>query len=311
MHISQTQPSGSSGLEHTDEPERAYVHLDELRIRDPYVLADTPSGSYFLYGTTDPDPWTGPAIGFDAYRSDDLEHWLGPFPAFRPPFGFWGTTQFWAPEVHMHAGRYVMLATFAGHGRSRGTQVLIADKPEGPFTPWSDGPVTPDEWESLDGTLHVDSDGLPWLVFCQEWVQIGDGSIVALRLSNDLRRAGSKAVVLFHASEAPWPRPVPGTSSYVTDGPFVFREPSTGELVMLWSSLGDSGYALGVSRSAGGILGPWRHETQPLWAGDGGHGMVFTTFDGRRMVALHQPNDSPRERAVLREIHGRGVPYLS
>ena len=307
-HGAQTVPTSQIldhdrvGVEHSGEPEGADVRLNDLRIRDPYVLADAGSGSYLLYGTTDPDPWSGPGVGFDAYRSDDLEHWSGPIEAFRPPAGFWGTTQFWAPEVHIHAGRYFMLATFAGAGRRRGTQVLSADRPEGPFLPWGNGPITPDDWESLDGTLHIDQHGAPWLVFCHEWTQVGDGSIAALRLSDDLTHAASKPIVLFHASEAPWTRPVPATDSYVTDGPFVTRDGRTGELVMLWSSVGDAGYALGVARSSRSILGPWRHDHQPLWSRDGGHGMLFTTFDGRRMLAMHQPNDSPRERAVLREM---------
>lgn len=41
----------------------------------------------------------------------------------------------------------------------RGTQILRADKPEGPFVPLSDGPVTPADWECLDGTLYVAADG--------------------------------------------------------------------------------------------------------------------------------------------------------
>lgn len=299
------EPAGN-GSELSSERSDATVRLSDLRIRDPYVLADPHSGSYFLYGTTDADPWEGPAVGFDAYRSQDLELWRGPIAAFRPPAGFWGTTQFWAPEVHIHAGRYFMLATFAGPGRRRGTQVLVADRPEGPFAPWSNGPVTPDDWESLDGTLYTDADSVHWLVFCHEWVQIGDGSIAALRLSEDLKRAASEPIVLFRASEAAWARPVSGTDSYVTDGPFLIRDSGTGDLVMLWSSLGDAGYTMGVARSTTDILGPWRHDERPLWSRDGGHGMVFSTFDGRRMLALHQPNDSPRERVVLRELRDHG-----
>ncbi|WP_297789650.1 glycoside hydrolase family 43 protein [Microbacterium sp.] len=289
------------------ESGRDTVRLNDFRIRDPYVLADATSGSYFLYGTTDPDPWSGQGVGFDAYRSTNLEDWSGPIAVFRPPADFWGTTQFWAPEVHAHSGRYFMFATFAGEERSRGTQVLVAERPEGPFLPWSDGPVTPEDWESLDGTLHIDPHGRPWLVFCHEWVQIGDGSIAALRLTSDLRKAATTPVVLFHASEAPWTRPVPGTGSYVTDGPFLTRDRITGELVMLWSSLSDTGYTLGAARSSTGILGPWQHHDQPVWSQDGGHGMLFTTFDGRQMLALHQPNDSPWERATLLRPRGRGT----
>lgn len=207
-HILDRSPADA---EQPGTPDEADLRLSDLRIRDPYVLADAISGTYFLYGTTDQEPWSGPGVGFDAYRSSDLEHWSGPIEVFRPPAGFWGTTQFWAPEMHRYAGRYFMFATFAGPVRRRGTQALVADRPDGPFLPWSDGPVTPDGWESLDGTLHVDPDGVPWLVFCHEWLQIGDGSIAVLRRSDELTRAVGEPIVLFHASEARWARPVTPT----------------------------------------------------------------------------------------------------
>lgn len=35
---------------------------------------------------------------------------------------------------------------------------------------------------------------------------------------------------------------------------------------------------------------------------DGGHGMIFETFDGRKMFVLHRPNKAPDERANLTEI---------
>ena len=48
----------------------------EINIRDPYVaLLD---GKYYLYGTTGANCWDGAAEGFDAYVSDDLEHFDGP-----------------------------------------------------------------------------------------------------------------------------------------------------------------------------------------------------------------------------------------
>ena len=36
---------------------------------------------------------------------------------------------------------------------------------------------------------------------------------------------------------------------------------------------------MGIARSEGGILGPWRQEQEPFVGRDGGPGMVFRTFD--------------------------------
>ena len=282
----------------------------DIHIRDPFVLPIAQSGFYYLFGTTDKNCWGGKGTGFDCYRSRDLSDWEGPFPAFRPAPSFWGETQFWSPEVHFFKGRSYMFATFKAEGCYRGTQILVADAPEGPYEPWSDGPVTPKNWECLDGTLHIDEDGNPWIVFCHEWVQVHNGAVYAQRLSEDLKQAVGRPVFLFNASEAPWgcasnwkdnktPRLFP---VYVTDGPFLYRT-REGGLLMLWSSDGQKGYAMGIARSTTGkVEGPWEHEPEALWSEDGGHGMIFRAFDGRLFVTLHQPNKLTKERPVFREI---------
>jgi arabinan endo-1,5-alpha-L-arabinosidase len=74
---------------------------------------------------------------------------------------------------------------------------------------------------------------------------------------------------------------------------------------MLWSSFGAGGYTVGIARSTSGdILGPWQQVPEPLFAGDGGHCMVFRTFDGQLCLTFHRPNQSPDERphfVTLRE----------
>lgn len=278
--------------------------LADIQIRDPFVLPDPATGRYHLFGSTDANIWSGPATGFDTWWSDDLEEWHGPTPAFRPSPEFWSHTEYWAPEAHAYEGAYYLFATFTADGRRRGTQALRAERPEGPFEPWSDGPLTPDDWECLDGTLFVE-DGQPWLVFCHEWKDTIDGEVRAVRLTPDLRDTIGEPELLFTASEAPWARTfehrsVPeGQHPYVTDGPSMHRT-ADGRLLMLWSSFGDSGYALGVATSTSGTLaGPWTQADEPLFPRNGGHGMLFRAFDGTLYLTLHQPNRTPDERAQL------------
>ena len=67
-----------------------------------------------------------------------------------------------------------------------------------------------------------------------------------------------------------------------TDGPFLVRS-EHGSLLMLWSSFGEEGYAMGIARSAIGLItGPWMQQDEPLWARNGGHGMIFTDSHGRQ-----------------------------
>jgi arabinan endo-1,5-alpha-L-arabinosidase len=163
--------------------------------------------------------------------------------------------------------------------------------------PISNEPVTPHDWECLDGTLFVDAHDQPWIVFCHEWVQVGDGEICATRLSDDLTSAIEQPHLLFHASEAPWAEELnsKGRKGYVTDGPWLHRL-ANGVLIMLWSSFG-TGYTVGVARSVfGNILSPWEQLPEPLYARDGGHCMIFRTFDGQPMLACHRPNESHDER---------------
>jgi hypothetical protein len=194
-----------------------------------------------------------------------------------------------------------MLASFKAIGRRRGTQVLAADSPFGPFLPVSAGPVTPPDWECLDGTLFVTPRGDPWMVFCHEWVQVGDGEICAIPLARDLASAAGEPVVLFRASQAPWAQQIDskGRKGYVTDGPWLLSLPG-GELLLLWSGFGPGGYTIGVARSSSGQLaGPWRQDPHPLYDKDGGHCMTFRDFDGGLWLSLHRPNDFPNERPLF------------
>ena len=72
---------------------------EDIHIRDPFILTDTGSKTYYLYGTTDLNCWDGVCTGFDVYSSNDLEEYEGPFPAFRSPPDFWADQNYWAPEV--------------------------------------------------------------------------------------------------------------------------------------------------------------------------------------------------------------------
>jgi arabinan endo-1,5-alpha-L-arabinosidase len=290
------------------------MKTEDIHIRDPFVVPIEAEGMYYLFGTACSTVRHGDGPEFDCYKSRDLLEWEGPMPAFLPPESFWATRNFWAPEVHAFNGRYYMFASFKADRRYRSTQILVSDAVCGPYQPLTDGPITPSDWECLDGTLYVDRDGHPWIVFCHEWVQVHNGGMYAMRLSPDLKQAVGRPVLLFNASEGPWvcqpewpredaPRRFP---DYITDGPFLHRL-ANGSLIMLWSSRGNKGYAMGIARSeTGDVQGPWRQQKEPLWAEDGGHGMIFRTFDNRLMLTFHKPNKNPDERPVFVEIEESG-----
>jgi len=275
---------------------------EEFRIRDPFVLPE--NGTYYLYESK---PWFG-GQGVAVRTSKDLETWSEKTEVMRVPTNI-VCAAVWAPEVHKYAGKYWLFTTLTEKGTPenmlrpmftgknpnlvpRGVWVFRSDSPTGPFLPVKDGPVTPRAWSCLDGTLYVE-DGTPWMVFCHEWCQTGNGRMMAAPFSADLSSFAAEPVELFRAADT-----LHGAGN-VTDGPFLYREPGTG-LRMIWSNfLEGSGYCvIQCKSSTGKITGPW-HMFTPLFRGDGGHGMLFRAFDGRLLLTLHQPNGGEKERMKL------------
>ena len=153
--------------------------------------------------------------------------------------------------------------------------------------PNSKGALTPSEWECLDGTLYVDKNGTPYLVFCHEHTQIKDGTICFARLNEALDSTVGEITTLFCASSCKWVDPI-DNDHFVTDGPFVYRSKS-GELYMIWSSFIKGDYAELAIKFKNGKLGTEFEHLEPLLDDDGGHGMIFS--DGKRLYfTYHTPN---------------------
>lgn len=305
--------------------------LDDFWAHDPYILPYAAESTYYLYTAARDQP------AVVAYRSADLGSWDDePVVVFRVPEDSWAsaTEAPWAPEVHEYRGRFYLFTTLHDSSRqleipggarfrafaegggteyiptARGTVIAVADHPAGPFELLrTDAPVAPAEFMSLDGTLFVDDDGAPWMVYAHEWVQIFDGTIEAVPLTPDLTDTAGDPVLLFRGSEAALLSRLPPSARtrmpYVTDGPQL-RRLRSGALLMLWATYqprddgSDYVETMAVSHS-GRLTGPWeQHDT--LVHGNAGHGMLFDTFDGRTMLVLHRGMGTPRVRAELHEV---------
>lgn len=266
----------------------------DIHVRDPFILVE--DGKYYLYGTRGKGAW-GTIYGVDVFVSDDLENWSEAHEVFAVPEDDNWTAHMWAPEVHKYNGNYYMFVTF--NRPMNGTYILKSESPMGPFDFHSEGSITPVEWSSLDGTFYVE-DGKPYMVFCHEWTQIKDGEICGVELSEDLSKPVGEPFFILRASEQPHVKGM-GSDSFVTDGPFMFKN-SDGKLLMIWSSFGALGYLEAIAYSEGGVKGPWKLSDKLLFEQDGGHGMIFRALDGSLKFICHQPNNSPNERPVLVDI---------
>lgn len=267
----------------------------EINIRDPFILPF--EGKYYMYGSR-----TKNQFGFEVYVSNDLENFSEPKTIFEKCESFWGEFDFWAPEVHCYNGKFYLFATFKAQNSCRRCHILVCDTPDGTFVPLTDTPCTPEDWESLDGTLHIDKKGIPHLVFCHEWVQIGDGTICEVTLSKDLKEVLTKPRVLWYASQYKDVKSMSGGGKhYVTDGPYFYRNGE--ELLCVWSSFNKNGYAELISKSDNGdIDGNWTVLDTPLSSTQGGHGMIFKDFTGKECFVMHRPNNTPHERPCIFEL---------
>jgi len=302
-------------------PPKEPMALPDMPLHDPFVLADRETLTYYLYTGSNARLTGVRGVGTMVYTSKDLKNWTAPKMVFSMPEGIWANAGGWAPEVHRWRGRYWLFVTLHNDTMKlpknssidvyrRGTVLAVADRPEGPFKLVRNGePIVPADHMTLDGTLYVDEAGKPWCVYAHEWLQTVDGTLEAVPLDDELKAIGAPTV-LFHASQAKWvgqpqnaPKLEDGVRAYVTDGPQLYRMKS-GALVTLWSSYDDKGYveSQAVSKS-GKITGPWE-QLPPLLYQDSGHGMIFDTFEGARMLIVHRPFRNARGK--LYEVRDAG-----
>lgn len=294
--------------------------LEDVRMRDVCILVDEKTKTYYAISSGRASSKEGFAnAAVRAFTSKDLINWEGPHTVFQTPANIWETTPIkgiWAPEMHFYKGKYYLFLTFDTDEKlseqwrdwlprvKRASQILVGDSPLGPFKPFQNRPTLPPDMMTLDGTLW-EEDGVPYMIFAHEWVQITDGTIEFVKLKNDLSAIDGEPKRLFQGSDAPWARKSPEWGSWVTDGPYLYKSKS-GKLFMIWSSFSHTGYTTGVAVSdSGKLAGPWKQRIEPLYSADGGHGMLFKTFEGKLMLVLHSPNKMT-ERAKLFEIEDTG-----
>ena len=312
-----TPEAVQKGLADMEEARRRPVLCNEFRIRDPYVLADPATKTYYMYETRSPYFGAPYARGVNVRMSRDLETWSPLHEVMSVPTNLQCRTV-WAPEVHIYKGAYYLFTTLSFYPSPsdnipiltddpawkptdsikptrRGVWVFKADSPLGPFRPVADRSVTPQNWMALDGTLLVDG-GKPYMIFCHEWIQTKFGRMDIAEMADDLSRFVGEPKVLFDS------RVVGPEGGHVTDGCFCYRSPKTGRLFMIWSTFYRRNYTVFSCESAnGGAAGPWIGQ-KLIFERNGGHGMLFRTFDGGLKLVLHQPERRGYERVAFFDV---------
>jgi beta-xylosidase len=269
------------------------IPLDSITLSDPFVLADANSKMYYMTGT-----------GGLLWKSKDLAFWDGPYQVTQTnPKSWMGPhPMIWAAEIHYYNGKYYYFATFTNRDIKidtvknnvidrRACHILVSDKAEGPYVPMADSIYLPAHKPTLDATFWIDKDNKPYMLYCHEWLQNWNGTVERIQLKPDLSGSVGTGKILFRASESPWSKEKDKDGNVhpnkVTDGPYVFRT-ATGRLGIIWTSWIFDVYTQGVAYSKSETLdGPWVQEPNPITPPNFGHGMLFTTFEGKTFMAIH------------------------
>jgi len=277
------------------EPELATIPFDSISMSDPFIFPDEKTKTYYLTGT-----------GGRLYKSQDLKMWTGPYKIIDLTGTWMDSLWVAAAEIHQFNDKYYLAGTWSDHTTlieavprrynvpRNQTQLLVSDNIEGPYKPLVqefDFCLGPEDWDIIDGTM----DYFP--------------------LSKDLTHRTSEPVTIFRASEAPWSKEMNSIGEatfgmkmpgWVTDGPQLFRT-QTGKLGMLWSSWGVNRYAQGIAYStSGSIKGPWVQEEEAFKGDNSGHGMLFTTFEGKRLYVVHHSEGKGWRKPQFYEVDDSG-----
>lgn len=264
----------------------------DITVRDPFVVPF--EGKYYMYATRSESCWSA-MDGFDVYVSEDLENWSEHIEIYHREEGFFADQNYWAPECYVCNGKFYFIATLGcSDGRKKGIHMFTSDSPTGPFK--FEGRLTPETEACIDGTLYAEN-GKTYVIFSHTLEDVPKGDMCAIELSDDLLSPAGNPFTLFSAADAKWNTIVPFAKdefgiegdAYFSDGPF-FHRTVDGTLLCVWSSWGEGGYSVGIARSDNGsIFGSWSHDPEVVVA-DGGHGMLFRTFEGDLKYAMHRPN---------------------
>jgi len=300
------------------EPEIKTVPLDSLSMSDPFIIPDVNTKTYYLTST-----------GGRLYKSSDMKMWTGPEKIIDLTGTWMDSLWVAAAEIHQFGDKYYLAGTWSDHTTlieavprrynvpRNQTQLLVSNTIEGPYKPVVDEYnfcLGPENWDIIDGTLYEENDTV-YMVFVHEWTQIIDGTMDYMPLSKDLTHRTAEPTTIFRASEAPWSKEMNSIGEatfamkmpgWVTDGPQLFRT-QTGKLGMLWSSWGENRYAQGIAYStSGSIKGPWVQEEESFKGDNSGHGMLFTTFEGKRLFIIHHSEGRGWRKPQIYEVDDSG-----
>ncbi len=260
---------------------------------DPFVLRT--GGRYVAYGT-------GAIVdgrAFEVLVSDDLVSWESVGGALETLPADAGT-DYWAPEVAEHDGRWWMYYSLGFEDREHHLRVAVADDPTGPFRDQGVD-LSPDEQFAIDPSPFRDDDGT-WYLFHARDVLEGDrvGTMLAVDVLEGMTRLkGGPQTILRPSGD--WQifkreREMYGQvyDWHTLEGPNVCKHDGRYYCFYSGGSWLEPTYGVGYA-VADHPLGPWEEveglppliKTVPGHVVGPGHNSVVTTQDGQDVMVYH------------------------
>jgi GH43 family beta-xylosidase len=264
----------------------------EINIRDTFVVVY--QGKYYMYGTRGDSAFSPSMDGYDVYVSTDLRNWEGPYEVYHNNGDNWATRRYWAPEVYAIDGTFYMFTAWADSKSRQTPTILTANNPLGPFKVYS-GPFIRGN-EGNDLTLYVEN-RTNYIVLNHECTVHKNG-MYYWPMNHDFSGFTDEPKLMFTSEGCSWCTQQPARYH---DGAFMYRM-STGTLLTLFSNQSAKGYAVGIVKSDNGRLdGKWTHQDELLITG-GGHGMFFTSLEGKMLMAVHMEGEARKNFAHFYEM---------
>ena len=261
---------------------------------DPFVMQAPASGSRYVAigtGSVQDDRV------FEVLLSDDLVSWRSVGGALERPRSC--GSDFWAPEVAEHDGRWWMYYSCGEGDVGHSLRVAVADSPVGPYVDQGVD-LTPDERFAIDPHPFQDTDG-SWYLFYARDVLEGErvGTMLAVdRLDTMTSLRGEARTILTPSDD--WQiflreRQMYGATYdwHTLEGPFVRRQAGRYWCFYSGGSWLEPTYGVGVA-VADTPLGPWTGhgdgaimQTVPGHVIGPGHNSVVVGPHGEDVIVYH------------------------
>lgn len=285
------------------------IITDITNIGDPQILLY--EDKYYCYATYN----DGNSRGFNVWVSEDLVHWEGPTICF-VAIEAWGKSNFWAPEVVYHKGRFVMHYTAKSRELdSLRIGVAVADHPLGPFTDVHNRPMFDLGYAAIDGSVLRCEEG-SFLYYsrdcCENYVNgIKTSQLYCVRLNDDLTETVGEHILISTPTEEFELKSMSMEVPHLwNEGPCVLKLGD--KYVMNYSAncYATNDYAICVS-TADSPMGPWRKSgNNPALSCradlfGSGHNAFFETKDGELYTSFHIQTNPDRPSGDRRTVIGK------